>query len=282
MKVFHGFIALSASEIVVDYAYGPLSEVPVGDVAKPSHAGVDGHCCKTMKMWGDLDLFSGRFNQIRGANDITYKASAGPLFVMYYEKINRWIVASEEVDPSERIRAYGPATGCPDASREWMVWNGEKFETPDLTEPWTPYIVSEEIFECLPKEFEIKDLEVALNKKFCSFFENSHHEGSKAGFRDCREGERLTAMVFSNDISGATDKFIKSDSMLTVDRITTLDQWHAVLNSILTKRFFEAEDEVKVQLRGGIKDLTDNIRDKFGLNEWAKLNPKFYYLQNIY
>lgn len=86
-----------------------------------------------------------------------YAAAGGDLKLFFNSKVNRWVVSNSIGNRSD-IRAYGESSACPD-SEKWMVWDGQSFETPELVEPWSPYIDAPKLFECRPETFEVCSLE---------------------------------------------------------------------------------------------------------------------------
>ena len=76
--------------------------------------------------------------------------------IFYNDYLNRWTV-SDEVNDRVLLRGLGSATECPTDS-DWLIWNGASFEAPDLTEPWAPYVKSEQMLECRPTDFSIEKL----------------------------------------------------------------------------------------------------------------------------
>jgi len=252
--------------------YSTISSVPkVTDPVSPAA------CCDSLKMWGDIPLFAGKFN-IDGEHDgfPAYKAVAGELKMFFNADLNRWVV-SDKVDNSADIRAYGKATSCPDTKHSWKVYDiiTEEFETPDLTEPWTPYINSSKMFECWPKSFTAEDLSAALTTKLCDLVKTSDpvHYG-----RHCRDGEKAIQLVFA-DWTDATDRFLSPSFLISAGHIETLDQWHALIRSVIVKRTWEMKEENVNAMESFVRYTVNSIRSNFENDLWAAEDSRFYYLK---
>lgn len=256
---------------VIDFAdlYGPL------EVAKSVQPPPYRRCCSTLKMWGDIALFTGRFDKTDEEYDSfpVYKASRGDLKLFFNSYVNRWIVSTDTDDFF--VRALGGSTSCPDDETAWKVWQGAGFEKPELIEPWSPYVESNKMFECRPDAFEVSDLSNALSTKFCNFIKSTNGVHSE---RLCREGHRVLQLAFG-DWKRSTDNFLDSNILMTVRHIQTLDQWHAVLNSIVLKRTWESEHEVVTSIKTYIRSIVSEVRELYKDEVWAQSDDRFIFLQ---
>jgi len=82
-------------EILKSDFYGPiLDEMKLGNVAvSPTQ-----NCCTTIKTWGDIGLFAGRFDQVNSQEHNgrpVYRAAAGELKIFFNAILNRWTVSDE-------------------------------------------------------------------------------------------------------------------------------------------------------------------------------------------
>jgi len=158
--------------------FGPskfVSKLPKADAVEAQN------CCKTLKVWGDIALFSGRFDQVTGDHaHPDYVASTGDLNLYFHPHFNRWVVSNQiAYGKDTEIRAFGDGSGaCPD-QQNWRVWNGESFEQPDLVEPWSPYVAAERMFECRPDSFQMADLISSLKSKICTMMNHSTNPAVK-------------------------------------------------------------------------------------------------------
>ena len=121
-----------------------------------------------IKVWGDIALFSGRFDQVTGDHaHPDYVASTGDLNLYFHPHFNRWVVSNQiAYGKDTEIRAFGDGSGACPEQQNWRVWNGQSFEQPDLVEPWSPYVAAERMFECRPDSFQVSIL-LCLYKLFC-------------------------------------------------------------------------------------------------------------------
>lgn len=238
-------------------------------------------CCDSQKMWGDIALFSGKFNIDEEHDGFpAYAASAGELKMFFNSELNRWVV-SDKIDNAADIRAYGESTSCPDATDNWMVFDviSEEFETPDLTEPWSPYIKSTKMFECWPESFRVsennaKDLSDALSNKLCDLVKTSdpvHYS------RYCRDGDKALQLVFA-DWADSTNKFLSPSLILSAGHIESLDQWHALVTSVIIKRTWEMNEENITAMKSFVRYTVNSIRSNFEKDLWAAKDSKFYFL----
>jgi len=101
-------------------------------------------------------MFTGRFDKSEEVHDSfpVYTASQGELKLFFNLSLNRWVV-SKSIGDSDDLRAIGGSTSCPDQEHNWQVWNEDRFEQPDLEEPWAPYIQAPKVLECRPENFEV-------------------------------------------------------------------------------------------------------------------------------
>lgn len=82
-------------EILKSDFYGPiLDEMKLAD---DTVAPIADSCCATLKMWGDIGLFAGRFDQSEHQHNgrPVYRAAAGELKVFFNAQLNRWTVSDE-------------------------------------------------------------------------------------------------------------------------------------------------------------------------------------------
>ena len=169
-------------------------------------------CCDTLKVWGDVALFSGR---IRKVSPTEYSSSAGDIALSFDKELARWVLHKK--DDKDMIRGYSsdeaPKVTCPEQSG-FMIWDGENFTEPDLQEPWSPYIVPSNFLECVPEEFSAHDLSDALVSKFCGFTDDS---------RLCGEAKRAVHMTFA-EWDDSTDSFLKPDTLMRVSQFFMLFQ----------------------------------------------------------
>jgi hypothetical protein len=263
-----GLIAAESSPVPFEFDdsefYGPLQHVTkFSETPKPST------CCSTLKVWGDVALFSGRFDQSGSDHDQfpVYTASTGELKLFFNSKVNRWVV-SNDVSNKADIRAVGGSTACPDF-KGWTVWGGENFEAPDLVEPWSPYIAAPQLFECRPETFKAADLSDALTNKICGFMSDTKY---------CHQAKKVVEMVFA-DWENSSDNFITANMLMTANHVESLDQWHAALNSVILKRTWEMEESEISELQSYLKTTVIRIRDAFGSETWAAKDTRFLFLQ---
>ena len=66
--------------------------------------------------------------------------------------------------------------------------------------------------------------------------------------RVCREAHKVSTLIFA-DWEAASDRFMDSNILLTLNKIRTLDQWHASVNSILLKRTWDSDRSVITSLQ---------------------------------
>lgn len=234
-------------------------------------------CCDSLKMWGDIALFSGKFH-IDGEHDgfPAYSPTAGELKMFFNSDLNRWVVA-EKIDNTADIRAYGKSTSCPEATDNWMVYDiiSEEFETPDLTEPWSPYIKSSKMFECWPESADASALKEALSNKLCELVQTSepvHYS------RFCRDGDKALQMVFG-DWENSTDRFLSPSFILSAGHIESLDQWHALVTSVIIKRTWEMNEEDITTMKSFVRYTVNSLRSNFEKDLWAAEDSKFYFLK---
>lgn len=249
--------------------FGPLETAAVTTLVEPTE------CCSTLKVWGDIELFTGRFDKSDEVHESfpVYTATRGGLKLFFNTAANRWIVSSN-IDDSD-VRAIGGSTPCPDQDDDWKVWNGIAFDEPSLEEPWSPYIIAPKVLECRPETFEISDLSTALASKFCDFIHSS--DGIHSG-RLCREGEKVSQLAFGS-WENSTNNFLNSNLMMTVKYIETLDQWHAVVNSIILKRTWESDPEIISSLRNYVLQTINEVRNSYSEEPWAEADSRFLFLQ---
>jgi len=181
---------------------------------------------------------------------------------------------SNSIGNRSDIRAYGESSACPD-SEKWMVWDGQSFETPELVEPWSPYIDAPKLFECRPETFEINDLKSALSAELCKWIVSSDPVHST---RSCREVEQTVQLVFAN-WDNATDHFLNSNMLMTVYHIQNLDQWHAAVNTIILKRTWDMEDKDISSLQSYTRQAVNTIRSAYPTESWAIQDDRFFFLQ---
>lgn len=277
---FFGFISASliaaeSSPVPFEFDdsefYGSPQTVPVSTVdVTPSE------CCSTLKIWGDVALFSGRFDKSTEEHDMfpIYTSAAGDLKLFFDLKLNRWVV-SNIIEDGADIRAFGESTSCPD-SEKWMVWDGQSFDTPELVEPWSPYIAAPKLFECRPETFEILDLKSALSSELCNWIASSDPVHSS---RYCREVEQTIQLVFA-DWDSATDNFLNSNMLMTANHLENLDQWHAAVNSIILKRTWDMEDKDISSLQSYLRHAVSTVRSAYPTESWAINDSRFFFLQS--
>jgi len=251
--------------------YGPIEHGMKSHAAVPAKS----DCCAKIKTWGDIGLFAGRFDLTENEHNgfPIYKAAAGELKLFYNQFLNRWTV-SDEVNDKVLLRAIGQPTSCPDAS-DWLVWDGSFFASPDLTEPWAPYVKSEQMLECKPTDFTTASLKRQIGDKLCSFLRAE--SGVNSG-RFCREGEKIAQMIFA-DWESTSNNFLNENLSMVLAKVHTLDQWHSVVNSILVKRTFETQQDVVDQIRGYIKMIINDIRGNYKGAGFAEEDSRFLYLK---
>lgn len=183
---------------------------------------LDLKCCETLKVWGDIALFSGR---IRKISESSYSSSSGDIALSFDFELARWVLHKK--DDVDMIRGYSTEDDvqvtCPENSG-FMIWDGENFTEPDLTEPWSPYIVPSHFLECVPEEFSAHDLADSLAEKFCSFVDDA---------RLCGEAKRAVHMTFA-EWDDSTDSFLKPDTLMKV----STENYRKIENIIFLIFFF--------------------------------------------
>jgi len=232
-------------------------------------------CCSTLKLWGDIALFSGRFDQTTKIHNgfPVYKAAAGDMKIFFNKQLNRWSV-SDEINDRVLLRAMGGASACPDQS-DWLVWDGSEFSFPDLTEPWAPYVKSDQMFECRPTDFSVEKLKTQIGDSLCGFLRAE--SGVNSG-RFCREGEKIAEMIFADwDLS--TNNFLNENLQMVLSKCKSLDQWHSVVNSILIKRTFETRQETVENIRSFIRMVVADIKANYVDSKFAEDDSRFLYLK---
>jgi len=261
---------LFADDMLKSDFYGPISDEFQVKVQKPN----DVECCSTLKLWGDIGLFAGRFDLAATTHNgkPVFKAAGGDMKIFYNDYLNRWTV-SDEVNDRVLLRGLGSATECPTES-DWLIWNGQSFEAPDLTEPWAPYVKSDKMLECRPTDFSVEKLKQQIGDSLCRFIQS---EGSKMT-RFCREGEKIAEMIFA-DWESTTNQFLNENLSMILEKISTLDQWHSVVNSILMKRTFETRDDVVEQIKAYIRIIIADIKANFNESKFAEDDSRFLYLK---
>ncbi|CAG5079277.1 Oidioi.mRNA.OKI2018_I69.PAR.g9214.t1.cds [Oikopleura dioica] len=174
-------------------------------------------------------------------------------------------------DDKDMIRGYSsdeaPKVSCPEQSG-FMIWDGENFTEPDLQEPWSPYIVPSNFLECVPEEFSAHDLSDALVSKFCGFTDDS---------RLCGEAKRAVHMTFA-EWDDSTDSFLKPDTLMRVKYVENLDQWHALLKTVIIRRTWSSAPDVQDALNHFIRDLVNRTRAEYSSQPWAAEDPRFLWL----
>jgi len=261
-------------EILKSDFYGPiLDEMKLGNVAvSPTQ-----NCCTTIKTWGDIGLFAGRFDQVNSQEHNgrpVYRAAAGELKIFFNAILNRWTV-SDEVHDRVQLRAIGQSSGCPDQS-DWLVWDGTTYVAPDTTEPWAPYVESEQMLECRMKNFSIDTLKRQIGDKLCSLLQS---EKGVASGRFCREGEKIAQMIFAEWDESTTNSFLNVNLAMVLDKVKSLDQWHSVVNSILIKRTFETDVELVNQIRSYIRMIVTDVRENYQNSAFAEEDSRFLFLK---
>jgi len=232
-------------------------------------------CCQTLKLWGDIGLFAGRFDQSTKIHNgfPVYKAVGGDMKIFFNQALNRWSV-SDEVNDRVLLRALGDATSCPDESN-WLVWDGTSFSSPDLTEPWAPYVESEQMLECRPTDFSVDHLKTEIGDSLCTFLRAE--SGQNSG-RFCREGQKIAEMIFADwDLS--TNNFLNENLQMVLSKVKSLDQWHSVVNSILIKRTFETRHETVDNIRSYIRLIVNDIKSNYADSQFAEDDNRFLYLK---
>lgn len=223
-------------------------------------------CCENLKVWGDIALFSGR---IRKVSDTSYSSSSGDIALSFDAELARWVLHKK--DDKDMIRGYSSEDEveitCPEKSG-FMIWDGENFTEPDLTEPWSPYIVPSHFLECVPEEFTAHDLSDALAEKFCSFVDDS---------RLCGEAKRAVHMTFA-EWDDSTDSFLKPDTLMKVKYVENLDQWHALLKTVIIRRTWSSTPDVQDALNHFIRDLVKRTRSEYSSQSWAAEDERFLWL----
>jgi len=261
-------------EILKSDFYGPiLDEMKLADSAvSPAQT-----CCTTIKTWGDIGLFAGRFDVVDSHEHNgrpVYRAAAGELKVFFNAILNRWTV-SDEVHDRVQLRAIGQGSGCPDQS-DWLVWDGTTYVTPDTTEPWAPYVESEQMLECRMENFSIDTLKRQIGDKLCSLLQS---EKGVASGRFCREGEKIAQMIFAEWDESTTNSFLNVNLAMVLDKVKSLDQWHSVVNSILIKRTFETDVDLVNQIRSYIRMIVTDVRENYQNSAFAEEDSRFLFLK---
>ena len=95
--------------------------------------------------------------------------------------------------------------------------------------------------------------------------------------RYCREAEKLVDVIFGQWES-ATNNWVNDNFLLSTRHIESLDQWHAVLNSILFKRSWEMESHVINSIQNFLKDSVKSIRQNYKTADFAQKDSRFKYL----
>ena len=95
--------------------------------------------------------------------------------------------------------------------------------------------------------------------------------------RYCREAEKLVDVIFGQWES-ATNNWVNDNFLLSTRHIESLDQWHAVLNSILFKRSWEMESHVINSIQNFLRDSVKSIRQNYKTADFAQKDSRFKYL----
>ena len=122
--------------------------------------------------------------------------------------------------------------------------------------------------------FQASDLAAALKSKMCDWMTSSDKVHST---RYCREAEKLVDVIFGQWES-ATNNWVNDNFLLSTRHIESLDQWHAVLNSILFKRSWEMESHVINSIQNFLKDSVKSIRQNYKNADFAQKDSRFKYL----
>lgn len=262
---------LYSDDLLKSDFYGPIEDTSY--VAGPV-PNVD-TCCQTLKLWGDIGLFAGRFDQTTKIHNgfPVYRAAGGDMKIFFNKSLNRWSV-SDEVNDRVLLRALGGDDSCPDSS-DWLVWDGVAFSAPDLTEPWAPYVESDKMLECRPTDFSVEKLKSQIGDSLCHFLRAE--SGQNSG-RFCREGEKIAEMIFADwDLS--TNNFLNENLQMVLSKVKSLDQWHSVVNSILIKRTFETRHETVDNIRSYIRLIVSDIKSNYKESTFAEDDNRFLYLK---
>lgn len=265
-----GTTSLTFDEDSIDFSelYGPL------EVSPEAKMPLRKECCSTLKLWGDVALFTGRFDKTADEFDAfpIYKATRGELIMFFSSEVNRWVVSTNTDDFF--VRALGGSTSCPDEEESWKVWDGKAFSDPDLVEPWAPYIHAPKMAECRPEDFEAYTLQTTLSSTFCSFIKSTGNSFERL----CRDGDRIVQLAFG-EWENSTNNFLDSNTYLTATHLETLDQWHSLLNSVILKRTWESDAMMVSTLRSYVKSVVNEVRSLYPNEEWAKMDERFLFLQ---
>lgn len=197
-----------------------------------------------------------------------YEASSGPLKVFFESELNRWVIADDVT--SNEFRAIGSATPCPTGS-EWMIWVEDEFVTPFMQQQNAPYIEPDMMLECVPETFTVDEYKNALLSKMCSMFDG------KGAARACREVRTIVELAFA-DWANSSDGPLRISDALTVPHLETLDQWHQQVVSVLLRRMFDVEPQVKTSVRHSIQSSITSIRHSYAQRNFAKKDSRFAYL----
>ena len=174
-----------------------------------------------------------------------------------------------------QLRAIGQGTACPDQS-DWLVWDGTGYTKPDTTEPWAPYVESEQMLECRITDFSVDTLKRQIGDKLCSLLQS---EKGIASGRFCREGEKIAQMIFAEWDSSVTNSFLNVNLAMVLDKVTSLDQWHSVVNSILVKRTFDTDVKLVNQIRAYIRMIVSDVRENYQNSAFAEEDSRFLFLK---
>lgn len=263
---------LFADDMLKSDFYGPISDEFQVKVAKPN----DTECCSTLKLWGDIGLFAGRFDATTNMHNgfPVYKAAGGDMKLFYNDYLNRWTV-SDEVNDRVLLRGLGSPTSCPTDSN-WLIWDGNSFSAPDLTEPWAPYVKADKMFECRPTNFSFENLKTQIGDSLCGFL---RAESGVKSTRFCREGEKIAEMIFADWEHSTTNQYLNENLLMVLQKVTTLDQWHSVVNSILIKRTFETQDDVVDHIKAYIRIIIADIKQNYSKSKFAEDDSRFLYLK---
>ena len=85
-------------------------------------------------------------------------------------------------------------------------------------------------------------------------------------------------MIFA-DLESTTNQFLNENLSMILEKISTLNQWHSVVNSILIKRTFVTQDDVVEQIKAYIRIIIADIKANFNESKFAEDDSRFLYLQ---
>ena len=147
-------------------------------------------------------------------------------------------------------------------------------------------------------------MRLKIQSTLCTMAQQSSVHSSRV----CREAHKVSTLIFA-DWEAASDRFMDSNILLTLNKIRTLDQWHASVNSILLKRTWDSDrsvitslqefDEIfffktlkwlfsqassiffifSHHLKGYVKSLVSEIRQTYSDELWAQTDSRFLFLQ---